>query len=138
MLSGSFTPPAQGGRRARRVASDALIYLYVEPPPPMYQSLDPAGLQALLQAAAPLQLVDVRSAAEIARGAIAGARHIELSALPARAAELDPEAPCVLYCLSGARSAQGCAYLAQRGFQRLYHLDGGIAAWAKAGLPVSA
>jgi rhodanese-related sulfurtransferase len=104
----------------------------------MYQSLDPAGLQALLQSAAPPQLVDVRSAAEIARGAIAGARHIELAALPARAAELDPEAPCVVYCLSGARSAQACAYLAQRGFQRLYHLDGGIAAWAKAGLAVTA
>jgi len=103
----------------------------------MYQSLDPAGLQTLLQGAAPPRLIDVRSAAEIARGAIAGATHIELSALPVRAADLDPEAPCVLYCLSGARSAQGCTYLAQRGFQRLYHLDGGIAAWAKAGLPVT-
>jgi rhodanese-related sulfurtransferase len=104
----------------------------------MYLSLDPTRLQALLQAAAPPQLVDVRSAAEIARGAITGARHIELSALAARASELDPEAPCVLYCLSGARSAQACAYLAQRGFQRLYHLDGGIAAWTRAGLPVTA
>jgi len=103
----------------------------------MYQSLDPVRLQTLLQSAAPPRLIDVRTAAEIARGAIPGATHIELSALPAQAAELDPQAPCVLYCLSGARSAQGCAYLAQRGFQRLYHLDGGIAAWAKAGLPVT-
>ena len=103
----------------------------------MYQSLDPVGLQTLLEAAAPPRLIDVRSVAEIARGAIAGATHIDLAALPARAAELDPEAPCVLYCLSGARSAQGCEYLARRGFQRLYHLDGGIAAWAKAGLPVT-
>jgi len=104
----------------------------------MFQSLDPAGLRALLDSAVPPQLVDVRSAAEVARGAIAGAKHIELAALPAHAAELDAEAPCVLYCLSGARSAQGCAYLAQRGFRRLYRLDGGIAAWAKAGLPVTA
>jgi len=103
----------------------------------MYQSLDPVRLQTLLQSAAPPRLIDVRSVTEISRGAIPGAMHIELSALPERAAELDPEAPCVLYCLSGARSAQGCAYLAQRGFQRLYHLDGGIAAWAKAGLPVT-
>jgi rhodanese-related sulfurtransferase len=102
----------------------------------VYQPLDPAGLQALLQGAAPPQLIDVRSAAETARGAIASALHIELSALPARASELDPDVPCVLYCLSGARSAQACAYLAQRGFRRLYHLDGGIAAWAKAGLPI--
>jgi len=90
----------------------------------------------LLQGAAAPQLIDVRSAAETARGVIAGALHIELSALPARVSELDPGAPCVLYCLSGARSAQGCAFLAQRGFGRLYHLDGGISAWARAGLPV--
>jgi rhodanese-related sulfurtransferase len=102
----------------------------------VYQALDPSGLQVLLQDAAPPQLIDVRTAAETARGVIPGARHIELSALPGRAAELDRDAPCVLYCLSGARSAQGCAYLAQRGFRRLYNLDGGIAAWGKAGLPV--
>jgi rhodanese-related sulfurtransferase len=104
----------------------------------MFQSVDPAGLRAFLDSSVPPQLVDVRSAAEVARGAIAGAKHIELAALSTRAAELDAESPCVLYCLSGARSAQGCAYLAQRGFRRLYHLDGGIAAWAKAGLPVTA
>jgi rhodanese-related sulfurtransferase len=104
----------------------------------MFHSLDPTGLRALLDSATPPQLVDVRTAAEVARGVIAGAKHIELAALPARADELDAAAPCVLYCLSGARSAQGCAFLAQRGFQRLYHLDGGIAAWAKAGFPVTA
>src|SRR5258708_636619 len=103
---------------------------------PVFLPLDPAALQALLQGTAPPQLIDVRSASELARGAIAGALHIELSALPARAGELDPELPCVLYCLSGARSAQGCAYLAQHGFRTLYHLDGGIAAWVRAGLPV--
>jgi rhodanese-related sulfurtransferase len=104
----------------------------------MLHALDPAGLHALLDSAAPPQLVDVRSAAEVGRGVIAGAKHIELAALPARADELDADAPCVLYCLSGARSAQACALLAQRGFQRLYHLDGGIAAWVKAGLPLTA
>ena len=101
-------------------------------------ALDPAGLHALLDSAVPPQLVDVRSAAEVGRGVIAGAKHIELAALPARAGELDAQAPCVVYCLSGARSAQACALLAQRGFQRLYHLDGGIAAWVKAGLPLTA
>jgi rhodanese-related sulfurtransferase len=104
----------------------------------MLHALDPAGLHALLDSAAPPQLIDVRSAAEVGRGVIAGAKHIELAALPARAGELDADAPCVLYCLSGARSAKACAVLAQRGFQRLYHLDGGIAAWVKAGLPLTA
>jgi rhodanese-related sulfurtransferase len=102
----------------------------------MYQSLDPTGLQALLASDPSTRLIDVRGPAEVARGMIPGAQHIELGALAARVDEFDPEAQLVLYCLSGARSAQGCAWLAQRGFQRLYHLQGGIAAWVKLGLPV--
>lgn len=102
----------------------------------MIHALDPDGLRELLASAAPPQLVDVRNAAEVGRGVIPGARHIELAALPTRAGELDAGVPCVLYCRSGARSAQGCALLATRGFVRLYTLTGGIAAWAKAGLPV--
>jgi rhodanese-related sulfurtransferase len=104
----------------------------------MYQTIDAARLQSLLGEATPPALIDVRTAAEVARGAIAGARHIELATLPARLAELDPGAPYVLYCLSGARSAQACGYLAQRGFRKLYNLEGGIAAWGQAGLPLSA
>ena len=104
----------------------------------MYQTIDAARLHALLGEATPPALIDVRTAAEVARGAIAGARHIELGTLPARLAELDPANPYVLYCQSGARSAQACGYLAQRGFGKLYNLEGGIAAWGRAGLPLSA
>jgi rhodanese-related sulfurtransferase len=104
----------------------------------MYQTIDAARLEAMLHETTPPQLIDVRTALEVARGAIAGARHIELATLPARMAELDPAAPYVFYCLSGARSAQACGYLAQRGFGRLYNLEGGIAAWGRAGLPLSA
>jgi rhodanese-related sulfurtransferase len=104
----------------------------------MYQTLDSAGLQTLLAGDHPPRLIDVRGSAEVARGMIPGAQHVELSALPARESELNPEAPLVLYCLSGARSAKACAYLEQRGFRHLYHLEGGIAAWAKAGFPVGA
>ncbi|MEO8738756.1 MAG: rhodanese-like domain-containing protein [Casimicrobiaceae bacterium] len=103
----------------------------------MYRTLDSARLRELLETAAPPQLVDVRTAAEVARGSIAGARHIELPTLPARVVELDPTVPCVLFCQSGGRSAQACAYLAQRGFEVLYNLEGGVAAWARAGLPLS-
>jgi rhodanese-related sulfurtransferase len=104
----------------------------------MYHTIDAARLKAMLDEATPPQLIDVRTAAEVARGAIAGARHIELATLPARAAELDPKGRYVFYCLSGARSAQACGYLAQRGFGQAYNLEGGIAAWGRAGLPVTA
>ncbi len=103
----------------------------------MYQTIDTARLRELLDTESPPLLVDVRTAAEVARGSIAGARHIELSTLPGRVAELDPAAPCVVFCQSGGRSAQACAYLAQRGFGKLYNLDGGVAAWARNGMPLS-
>ena len=103
----------------------------------MYRTIDSARLRELLATVAPPQLVDVRTAAEVARGSIAGAQHIELATLPARVAELNPAAPCVLFCQSGGRSAQACAYLVQRGFGQLYSLEGGVAAWVRAGLPLS-
>ena len=103
----------------------------------MYRTIDSARLRELLEAVPPPQLIDVRTAAEVARGSIVGARHIELATLPARSVELDPATPCVLFCQSGGRSAQACAYLAQRGFGQLYNLEGGVAAWTRAGLPLS-
>jgi rhodanese-related sulfurtransferase len=103
----------------------------------MFGRIDAAGLHAMLGQVDPPRLIDVRTAEEIARGRIGGAEHFELAGLPARIAELDPQTPLVLYCAVGGRSAQACAFLAQRGFQRLYSLDGGLTAWAKAGLPVS-
>ena len=86
---------------------------------------------------APVALLDVRTDAEVARGLIEGARHIPLSLLPRRYGELDPQAVLVIYCQSGARSAQACAWLAEQGFNRLYNLQGGLAAWARAGLPIA-
>ena len=103
----------------------------------MFQTLDPHPLQELLRSPERPQLIDVRSAAEFARGTIAGARHIELAALPRSTNGLEREAPLVLICMSGARSAQACGFLAQRGFDKLYNLNGGLAAWARAGLPLT-
>jgi len=103
----------------------------------MYKQIDPSQLQSLLASDAPPQLLDVRTSAEVARGTIAGSRHLELATLPTRVDELDAAAPTVVFCLSGGRSAQACNWLAQRGFVDLYNLDGGIAAWTRAGLPTT-
>ena len=103
----------------------------------MFQTIDVAELRRLQQSGQPPRVVDVRTAAEVSRGTIGGAQHIELSTLPARLFELDSGAPVVLICQSGARSAQACAYLAQRGFASACNLAGGIAAWVGAGLPLN-
>lgn len=99
------------------------------------EQIDPAALEAL-RAEPGFRLIDVRTDAEVARGMIPGGEHRLLSTLPARWQELDAAAPLVFYCQSGARSFQACAFLADRGFSRVYNLQGGILAWQRAGLPV--
>lgn len=83
-------------------------------------------------------LIDIRSNGEVRGGGIAGAVHIEMHLLPLRAADIPKDKPVVLYCHSGARSAQACAFLAQKGFDNMHNLSGGILVWARAGKPIVA
>ncbi|HZR02508.1 MAG TPA: rhodanese-like domain-containing protein [Burkholderiales bacterium] len=94
--------------------------------------VDAAELERMLSSGQ-TELLDVRTDVEVARGMIAGAKHIPLHLLPVRAAELDPTRPLVIYCLSGARSAQACAWLGERGFDSVYNLQGGVLAWLREG-----
>jgi len=96
----------------------------------------PEQIEQLRQAGS-VMLLDVRTDPEVARGLIAGSKHIPLNQLPARYQELNPEALLVVYCQSGARSAQACEWLAERGFAQVHNLQGGLLAWARAGLPVT-
>jgi rhodanese-related sulfurtransferase len=99
--------------------------------------IDVARLEKLRQEG-PVVLLDVRTDPEVARGFIAGALHIPLNQLPARYNELDSEATVVVYCQSGGRSAQACAWLAEKGFSRIHNLQGGVLAWARSGLSLTA
>ena len=103
----------------------------------MFQTIDATELRRLLDSGEAPRVVDVRTAGEVAGGTIGGALHIELSTLPARLSELDTDAPLVVVCHSGARSAQACAYLVERGFAHTRNLGGGIAGWVRAGLPLN-
>ncbi len=97
--------------------------------------IQPEQIEAL-RAQPGCRLLDVRTDAERARGLLAGSEHVVLNQLPQRWQELDPAAPLIIYCQSGARSYQACAYLQERGFASVYNLQGGILAWQRAGLPV--
>jgi rhodanese-related sulfurtransferase len=82
-----------------------------------------------------IRVIDVREMHEIAAGTIAGAEPMPLATLPLRTQEIGPEEKVVFLCRSGARSAQACAFLAQRGYENIYNLRGGIMAWAQHGFP---
>lgn len=79
-------------------------------------------------------VLDVREAAELADGRIAGSTHIPLGQLPARAFELDRGRPVITVCRAGGRSAQAARFLAEQGFD-VANLDGGMDRWAADGLP---
>ena len=80
--------------------------------------------------------VDVREPEEFAQARIVGAQLIPLSEFAGRFGEIPKDQPVVLYCRSGARSAQAAAWLAAKGYANLFNLDGGIMAWYQAGLPL--
>ena len=90
-------------------------------------------LHADPSAAAPL-LLDVREPweFEIAAIRIDGLRtlHIPMNAIPDRLAEFDATQPVVCICHHGMRSAQVVAFLERQGFDAVYNLAGGIAAWS--------
>lgn len=83
------------------------------------------------------QLLDVRTAAEFKSGHLQGALNIDWTAPDYQAAfsVIPADRPVLLYCHSGGRSEQALEYLLGKGLQ-VQHLEGGITAWRKAGLPV--
>lgn len=76
------------------------------------------------------QLLDVREPWEFEHCAIEGAIPMPMGSVPARSGELDPARPLVCVCHHGGRSMQVAMFLAQRGFEDIYNLAGGVDAWA--------
>lgn len=100
-----------------------------------FKEVDPGYVAEL--AAKGAHLIDVRTEAEFAQGVIDGAMHIPLHLLPLRADDIPQDKPVVIYCRSGARSAQACAFMASRGYDNMHNLAGGIMAWARSGNALS-
>jgi rhodanese-related sulfurtransferase len=100
-----------------------------------FKDIDSSHVEEL--AAHGVHLIDVRTEAEVAQGVIGGAIHIPLHLLPLRAADIPQDKPVVIYCRSGARSAQACAFMASKGYENMHNLAGGIMAWARSGNTLS-
>ena len=82
--------------------------------------------------------LDIRDAADFARGHITDALHIPAAALAGRSAELEKfrEKPVVVVCKMGQSSGPATKTLRSQGFSRAQKLAGGMMEWDAQKLPV--
>ncbi len=99
----------------------------------------PSASEVVAEAPPGLVVLDVRTPAEYAEAHLAGAVLIDFYEpdFADRIAELDRSVPYVMYCRSGNRSASAAEIMRDLGFEEVYEVDGGILAWAQAGLPLT-
>jgi rhodanese-related sulfurtransferase len=102
-----------------------------------FKAVDPAGLTALINRQDAL-LVDVSAAADFEKGHIAGAKNVQMSQFDADNKILAKvrDLPVAVVCRTGNTSADAARKLAKAGFKQVHWLDGGIAAWTGAQLPL--
>jgi rhodanese-related sulfurtransferase len=86
----------------------------------------------------PYTLIDVREDREWAVDHIVGAIHLSKGILERDIGrEFDTDAPLVLYCGGGYRSALAAEALQQMGYTQVASMDGGIRRWRNLGLPLT-
>ena len=83
-----------------------------------------------------LPVLDVRGRGEYADGHVDGAINVPLDVLPESLVSID-RGPLAVMCGGGYRSSIATSILERAGFTNLKNVSGGIAAWRKAGLPVT-
>ena len=102
-----------------------------------FQSLPPAEFQKRYLSEADPILIDVREFFEFRGSRIKNAVNIPSSGnLEMTADTLDKNASLFLYCYSGMRSRKAARLFYDKGFRKLYNLDGGITRWKKEGMRI--
>jgi rhodanese-related sulfurtransferase len=83
-------------------------------------------------------VLDIRDEKDFAAGHLPRARHVPLRDLAGRVGELAKfkEKPVIVTDKSSVRGASACRFLRNAGFNNVFLLKGGVAAWQQASLPV--
>ncbi|NVJ49657.1 MAG: thiosulfate sulfurtransferase GlpE [Gammaproteobacteria bacterium] len=93
----------------------------------MFKRISIATAQEMLQSAA--TVADIRDPAAFANGHIAGAVNLNNENLADFIATAPTDIPLLVFCYHGNSSQPAAQYLAEQGFQEVYSVDGGMAAW---------
>jgi len=103
------------------------------------KEVDFREIKKRLDAGEKMILVDTREDEEWARGRLPGAIHLGKGVIERdiEKAIPDPNAPIVLYCGGGFRSALAADNLQKMGYKNVISMDGGWRGWTEAGFPVT-
>ncbi|MGD9562185.1 MAG: rhodanese-like domain-containing protein [Pyrinomonadaceae bacterium] len=93
-------------------------------------------INAMLNGGGECQVIDVREFSEFNSERIAEAQLMPLSNFEKHADDIDHAKPVYLMCRSGNRAKQAAEKLAKKGFTDIHIVEGGMAAWSGANLPV--
>ena len=101
-------------------------------------SIEDVAAQLHQKASMPFYLVDVREESEWAKGHIPGAIHLSRGVLEVKIEQAipDPDAPVILYCGGGNRSALAAESLQKMGYTQVASMNDGFRGWVGAGYPV--
>jgi rhodanese-related sulfurtransferase len=85
-----------------------------------------------------VQLVDVRTPSEFNAGHVPDAQNINFydENFDQKIEILDKSKPIIVYCKSGGRSAKCASKLVEKGFEKIYDLEGGFSQWKFKGLTI--
>jgi hypothetical protein len=81
-------------------------------------------------------VLDVRNPDEFARGHVVGSRNIPMADIDKRAGELPAGKALIVVCANGSSAARAAGSLRKAGRAEVFCMDGGLASWQQAGLPV--
>ncbi len=93
-------------------------------------------INKLLVGGGECQVIDVREFSEFESERIANAKLVPLSIFEKHVDEIDHSKPVYIICRSGNRAKQAAEKLVIKGFTDIHVIDGGMAAWVNADLPI--
>lgn len=103
---------------------------------PAQSKVDAAQLEQMTRKDASVQLVDLRTPAELQQtGKIEGARVINYNSadFQNQIALLDKNKPVIVYCAAGSRSPRAAQQMIKMGFKQVYDYSGGMSDWLSKG-----
>ncbi|MBS0213032.1 MAG: rhodanese-like domain-containing protein [Proteobacteria bacterium] len=103
-----------------------------------YRSVNPARLTELINRDNAL-VIDVSASGDFEKGHVVGSRNVVMSQFDPENKDLAKvrEMPVAVVCRNGSISSGAAGRLVKAGFKQVYWLDGGVAAWQSADLPLA-